>query len=59
MPFYYFYTTGEDVLDGSMKSGREHSGMFPDQVRKIINDQIIEDHTHVFILNNDSFSYRP
>ena len=29
--------------------------MFTDQVHKMINDQIVEDHTHVFVFNYNGF----
>ena len=32
-----------------MKSGREYTGVFPDGVRKMINDQLVEGHDHVFV----------
>ena len=41
--------TGEDDLDGLMKSGREYRGTFPDELRKTINDQMVKGHTYVFV----------
>lgn len=41
--------TGEADADGLMKSGREYTGVFPDGVRKLINDQLVEGHDHVFV----------
>ena len=32
-----------------MKSGREYTGVFPDAVRQMINDQLVEDHEHIFV----------
>ena len=43
--------TSKNNLDGFMKSGREYRGTFPDAVRRMINDQMVEAHTHVFISN--------
>jgi integrase len=41
--------TGDKDTDGLMKSGREYTGVFPDGVRQMINDQLVEGHEHVFV----------
>ena len=39
--------TGDEV--GLMKSGREYTGVFPCEVRQMINAQLVESHEHVFV----------
>jgi hypothetical protein len=41
--------TGEEDANGLMKSGREYTGVFPEGVRRMINEQLVEGHDHVFV----------
>lgn len=42
-----------------MKSGREYRSTFHDEVRKMINDQVVEYHTHDFVSDYSGHHINP
>ena len=51
--------TGKADATGLMKSGREYTGVSPDGVRRLNNDQMVEGHDHVSVLQYNDRCINP